>query len=223
MNNLKKRTQEHIHLPSKLEFVLALLIVIILIISLISQVSQKLLDIPRYITVILIILFLSLKIHHVLWMKRGTILEDYAAIGTIVLFLILYLILRENVNLAITTIFIFILIYSTGLMLWIKNTFKSRKIIHFLISYIITIIIIILLFAGVYTSGAGTFLERGIEKHLSFQEALYVSIITFTTVGYGDIIPIGINRLFVSLEALLGLIVNIALIGYVLASGRYNK
>ena len=218
----KKRASEHIHLPSKIEFFLASLIAIILLISLVSQVSQKLFDIPRYITVVLIILFLALKIHHVWWMRKGTLLEDYAAIGTIILFLVLYLILKEDVNSAITTIFIFILIYSTGLMLWIKNTFKSRKIIHFLISYVITIIMIILLFAGVYTSGAGTFLERGVEKHLSFQEALYVSIITFTTVGYGDIAPLGINRLFVSLEALLGLIVNIALIGYILASRRYN-
>ena len=222
MINKKRGNQEHIHLPSKVEFFLASLIAIFLIISLISQVSQNFFDIPRYITVILILLFLGLKIHHILWMKRGALLEDYAAIGIITLFLILYLILKENINPALTTIFVFILIYSTGLMLWIKKTFESKKIIHFLISYITTTIIVILLFAGAYTSGAGTFLDRGAEKSLSFHEALYVSIITFTTVGYGDIAPLGINRLFASLEAILGVIINIALIGYILASGRYN-
>ncbi|MEK6830989.1 MAG: potassium channel family protein [Nanoarchaeota archaeon] len=220
---MTEKRDEHVHLPSKTEFFLAILIVIVLIISLISQISQKLFDIPRYITVILIILFLSLKIHHILWMKKRALLEDYTATGIIALFLLLYLILKENINPALTTIFIFILIYSTGLMLWIKKTFESRRIIHFLISYVTSVIIVILLFAGVYASGAGVFSDRGIEKHLSFQDSLYVSIITFTTVGYGDIAPLGINRLFVSIEAILGLIINIALIGYILASGRYNR
>lgn len=222
INKKRGSNQKYIHLPSKIEFFLASLIAIFLIISLISQVSRNFFDVPRYITIILILLFLGLKIHHILWMKRGALLEDYAAIGIITLFLILYLILKENINPALTTIFIFILIYSTGLMLWIKKTFESKKIIHFLISYITTTIIVILLFAGAYTSGAGTFLDRGVEKNLSFQEALYVSIITFTTVGYGDISPLGVNRLFASLEAILGVIINIALIGYILASGRYN-
>ena len=221
---VKKRGYEdiHIHLPTKLEFFLALLIVVALSISLISQVSQKLFDIPRQAIVILIVLFLILKIHHIWWTgKKGAILEDYAAIGTIVLFLVLFLILKQKINPAIVTIFIFILIYSTGLMLWIKKTFESRKIVHFLISYITTVVIVILLFAGVYT-GSGKFIEVGNPKKLTFSEALYVSIITFTTVGYGDIAPLGINRLFASIEALLGLVINIALIGYILASERYN-
>ncbi len=221
-SHVSNESDAHIHLPSKVEFFLASLIAVFLIISLVSQVSQKFFDIPRYITVILIVFFLGLKIHHILWMKRGALLEDYAAIGIITLFLILYLILKENINPALTTIFIFIIIYSTGLMLWIKKTFESKKIVHFLISYISSVIIVILLFAGAYTSGAGTFLEAGVEKNLNFKESLYVSIMTFTTVGYGDILPLGINRLFTSIEAILGIIINIALIGYILASRLYQ-
>jgi len=33
---------------------------------------------------------------------------------------------------------------------------------------------------------------------------LYFSVVTFTTLGYGDIIPLGISRLFAGIEALLG-------------------
>ena len=34
--------------------------------------------------------------------------------------------------------------------------------------------------------------------------ALYFSVVTFTTLGYGDILPIGISKLFAGIEALLG-------------------
>jgi hypothetical protein len=214
-----KRGHERVHYPSKIEFILALLIVIVLILSLLTQ---EIIRFPRYLTIFLIVLFLALKFRHI-WKEGGTVLEDYTAIGTLALFLILYILLKENINTALTTMFIVILIYSTGLMLWIKTTFESKKIVHFLISYITTVIIVILLFAGAFTSSNDKFLEQGEEKYLSFQEALYVSVITFTTVGFGDISPLGLNRLFAALEALIGIIINIALIGYLLASGRYNS
>jgi hypothetical protein len=38
-----------------------------------------------------------------------------------------------------------------------------------------------------------------------FWQALYFSVITFTSVGYGDLQPIGITRAFASIEALLGI------------------
>jgi len=37
-----------------------------------------------------------------------------------------------------------------------------------------------------------------------FFNSLYFSVVTFTTLGYGDITPIGISKLFASIEALLG-------------------
>ena len=38
-----------------------------------------------------------------------------------------------------------------------------------------------------------------------FHEALYFSIVTFTSLGYGDIRPVGIAKLFAGLEAVTGL------------------
>lgn len=37
-----------------------------------------------------------------------------------------------------------------------------------------------------------------------FLDCLYFSVVTFTTLGYGDILPLGISKLFAGLEALLG-------------------
>jgi len=42
------------------------------------------------------------------------------------------------------------------------------------------------------------------EFVFNFLNSLYFSVITFTTLGYGDILPIGISKLFASIEALMG-------------------
>lgn len=46
-----------------------------------------------------------------------------------------------------------------------------------------------------------------------FWEALYFSIVTFTTVGYGDMTPIGWGRTVVAIEVLTGLVLTAVLIG----------
>jgi hypothetical protein len=42
---------------------------------------------------------------------------------------------------------------------------------------------------------------------LPFPEAFYFSCITFTTIGYGDLAPLGITRFLAASEGLLGLAV----------------
>lgn len=42
------------------------------------------------------------------------------------------------------------------------------------------------------------------ENLMHFFNSLYFSVVTFTTLGYGDILPVGISKLFAGLEALLG-------------------
>jgi hypothetical protein len=38
----------------------------------------------------------------------------------------------------------------------------------------------------------------------AFFTSIYYSVVTFTTLGYGDLVPVGISRLFAALEAFLG-------------------
>lgn len=42
------------------------------------------------------------------------------------------------------------------------------------------------------------------ENIIELLNSLYFSVVTFTTLGYGDILPIGISKLFAGIEALLG-------------------
>jgi len=42
------------------------------------------------------------------------------------------------------------------------------------------------------------------ENIYDFLNSFYFSVVTFTTLGYGDVLPIGISKLFAGIEALLG-------------------
>jgi len=209
---------ENEHKPTKIEFLLAILITLALSASLLSQ---QYIPVPSYIVPLLIIAFLVFKVRHII-KKGGTIIEDYASAAIIVFFLILYLILRAEIGPILVSAFIFILLYSAGLMLWVKNTFGSSRMSHFIVSYVVTALMIILLCAGAYLSRSDQFIELGKPSKITFEDALYYSTVTFTTVGYGDITPLGINRLISSIEAFIGMTLNIALIGYVLLSNRFK-
>ncbi|NJN82937.1 MAG: two pore domain potassium channel family protein [Caldilineaceae bacterium] len=47
--------------------------------------------------------------------------------------------------------------------------------------------------------------DSGVPIRGQFLPALYFSVVTFTTLGYGDIQPHGFARFLVSVEALLGI------------------
>jgi len=72
---------------------------------------------------------------------------------------------------------------------------------------------VILLFTGIFfmtgLNYSGEIIQisfnRSLEENISsLLNALYFSVVTFTTLGYGDILPIGISKLFAGVEALLG-------------------
>ena len=78
---------------------------------------------------------------------------------------------------------------------------------------ILVSLFIILCFAGVFfftgLLSDETVIVYASQASLSanidmYWQSLYFSVVTFTTLGYGDILPIGISRLFASIEALLG-------------------
>jgi len=64
---------------------------------------------------------------------------------------------------------------------------------------------LIILWAFLYMQGS--FLLNGAPFKPHFWDALYFSIITFTTVGYGDITAVGLSRALASVEALSGVFV----------------
>ncbi len=66
--------------------------------------------------------------------------------------------------------------------------------------------VIILSAVGYYFSMSG--FKDGVGKYEGFLDALYFSIVTITTLGYGEITPdTGLAKLFVSFEVLFGLLV----------------
>ncbi|MGV8142663.1 MAG: potassium channel family protein [Candidatus Pacearchaeota archaeon] len=208
---------EHKHVTKGLEFVIAILIAVALIGSL---TSTRYIDLPRYVIPLLIILFISLKVVHII-KQGGSLLEDYMTLAVMLLFIILDITLKGDLNGILITGFIVILIYSTGLMFWVKSKLGSKKITHFLISYITAIFMIIFLFAGAYISNPEDFVIQGVKKSITFEEALYYSTVTITTVGYGDITPASkVNRFLSATEAFLGMTLNVALLGYVLSTSR---
>lgn len=50
------------------------------------------------------------------------------------------------------------------------------------------------------------FMEFGEPHNLTFPDAFYFSTTTITTLGYGDIVPVGIFRYFVIIEVFMGLV-----------------
>jgi Uncharacterized low-complexity proteins len=74
-------------------------------------------------------------------------------------------------------------------------------------------LIIILSFACIYfiagVSDGGAIVEYAAsasitENLLTFFQSLYFSVVTFTTLGYGDLSPVGITRAFAAIEAFVG-------------------
>ncbi|WP_427980985.1 ion channel [Agarivorans sp.] len=66
---------------------------------------------------------------------------------------------------------------------------------------------LIYFFTGIHFNGniVALNLEHSLEQNLiAFAECLYYSVVTFTTLGYGDFTPVGLSRVFAAIEAFSG-------------------
>jgi len=54
---------------------------------------------------------------------------------------------------------------------------------------------------------SGAILSDGMPQRIGFLDSLYMSIITYTTVGYGDFLPLGWVRMVAAFEALSGIFI----------------
>ena len=71
------------------------------------------------------------------------------------------------------------------------------------------LLLVVMLFAGLYTwltpLDNGVKAGAGIPTDFNFFNAVYFSIVTISSLGYGDLRPVGISRILVSVEVILGL------------------
>ena len=203
----------------KPEFILGIITATLLVLVLISRkyffISYRLVFIP-------LALFIAIKIYYII-KRKGTIIEDYISLGILAILGAVDYFFWEKINIIIIVAMVFLLIYSIGLIPWIDTLIRSRHLLVFIISYALFVLVIIFLFSGVYFANNTEFNYNGQKTKISFKDSFYFSTITFATVGYGDITPTGTNRLITTFQALLGMILNIAFIGYVLASRDFKK
>jgi len=64
----------------------------------------------------------------------------------------------------------------------------------------------IIILCGIYFYLFNPYGNGTSKANISFGDSLYFSVITFTSLGYGDISPMGFGKLVASIEVLLGLI-----------------
>ena len=108
---------------------------------------------------------------------------------------------------------VFVTLFTSGLLYYYVSLFKAKAMhpIEFLISLLSIFLLTITMFGMIYNApiedSRSYFIENGVTTYdLSISSSIYFSTVTITTLGYGDIAPVGSYRYFAMAEVLLGLI-----------------
>jgi len=109
-----------------------------------------------------------------------------------------------------------LLIVST--LIFLYSLLKNPKVIGMfrgIIFYLVVMTVFIWCFSNIYAEHG--IINNGNEFH-DFKSVLYFSIVTWTTLGYGDFQPTESVRLWASLEAFIGYVFTGILVGLIIAA-----
>jgi len=138
---------------------------------------------------------------------------DYLKIGLIEIAGIIFIwIFAKLVNWLISPklgVIVYVLLVVLGFATVMIYTFKreANSVPELIISNVLLFIFIILFFSMAYSKSpisSDDYMLDGEGKKLDIYDSLYFSVVTLTTLGYGDIEPHGFFRAIASLQALLG-------------------
>ena len=107
---------------------------------------------------------------------------------------------------------IFITGFSIGVLYYFISLFRKKTVKEgeYLISIFFVFFLTITMFAVIYAEpieeSQNYFMEFGKKTDLSFDDAFYFSATTITTLGYGDITPVGVFRYIAIVEVTIGII-----------------
>ena len=108
-----------------------------------------------------------------------------------------------------------------------SNRNSGHRVLHFLVetvsvrAYVTFLLAVVVLFGMIYaflTPGENGFFHIGEEPdgtlfNNKWFNGIYFSVVTISSLGYGDIYPVGISRILTSLEVLIG----VAILGIIIA------
>lgn len=155
--------------------------------------------------------------------RKGTSFEDYLTLGMILIFGVIYTALKGEINAVIMVIASMTFLYSVGLVSPRRTMLQSRSLFGFIMGYAVFTIAIVVLFAGAYYANNETFIYiEGGPSPMTFEDSLYFSAVTYSSVAYGEILPLGINRLLTSIQSLIAMIVNVAFIGWIFGMKNFD-
>lgn len=144
--------------------------------------------------------------HYVNWKDEGKEL-----IFLLIFILLSYLLLKmfsfwsKHVGIAVASITLTLLLAAYHIR---QLKYGERTILVYMLQMIIVLLVFNLSFAYVYLSTPASFGQladsNGVIQNLDGKTAIYFSLVSFTTLGFGDIYPLGDFRFLSVLQAFLG-------------------